>query len=57
MDRNRVCLDIVREQTGDTCFVVVVNITKSAEFANELLSLKELSEFLSNLLIPYSVIV
>ena len=49
VDRNRVSLDIVREQTTDTCFVVVVDITKSAEFANELDSLKELSEFLSDL--------
>ena len=50
VDRNRVCLDIVREQTTDTCFVVVVvDITKSVDFTNELVSLKELSELLSDL--------
>ena len=47
INRNRVCLDIVREQTTDTCFVVVVDINKSVEFGNELTSLKELSEYLS----------
>ena len=47
VDRNRICLDIVREQTTDTCFVVVVDINKSVEFGNELVSLKELSEYLS----------
>ena len=49
VDRNRVCLDIVREQTADTCFVVVVDITKSFDFANELARLNELSELLSDL--------
>ena len=48
VDINKVCLDTVREQTGDTCFVVVVDITKSVEFANELVGLKELSEYLSD---------
>ena len=53
MDRSKVCLEIVRERTADTCFVVVVvvvvvDITKNVEFANELVSLKELSEFLSD---------
>ena len=49
VDRNKVCLDTVREQTADTCFVVVVDITKGVEFANELVGLKELSEYLSDL--------
>ena len=50
VDRNRICLDIVREQTTDTYFVVVVvvDINKSVEFGNELVSLKELSEYLSD---------
>ena len=52
VDRSKVCLEIVRERTADTCFVVVVvvvvDITKNVEFANELVSLKELSEFLSD---------
>ena len=48
VDISEVCLDTVREQTGDTCFVVVVDINKSAEFANELVGLKELSEYLSD---------
>ena len=57
VDRNRVCLDIVKEQTADTCFVVVVDVTKSVEFATDLDSLKEFSEFLSDLSYSYSVIV
>ena len=48
VDISEVCLDTVREQTGDTCFVVFVDINKSAEFANELVGLKELSEYLSD---------
>ena len=48
VDISEVCLDTVREQTGDTCFVVVVDITKNVEFANELVCLKELSEYLSD---------
>ena len=47
VDRNRICLDIVREQTTETYFIVVVDINKSVEFGNELVSLKELSEYLS----------
>ena len=48
VDISEVCLDTVREQTGDTCFAVVVDITKTVEFANELVSLKELSKYLSD---------
>ena len=50
------CLDVLRSQTVDTCFVVVVDITKVGEFVNELASLRELSEDLAGP-IPYSAMV
>ena len=46
IDRDTV-LDIVK-QTAETCFVVVVDINKSVEFMNELVSLKGLSDYLSD---------
>ncbi|KAI6657208.1 hypothetical protein LOD99_11184 [Oopsacas minuta] len=46
-NRKDVCLEIVRNQTVDTCFVVVIDVTKSDEFVNELVRLKELSEQLA----------
>ena len=46
--RNRVCLDIVRGESADTCFVVVVDINKSIAFVDELVRLRELSEYLSD---------
>ena len=46
--RNRVCLDIVRGESAETCFVVVVDINKSIAFVDELVRLRELSEYLSN---------
>ena len=47
-NRSDVCLDVLRSQTVDTCFVVVVDITKVGEFVNELASLRELSENLAD---------
>ena len=47
-NRNDVCLDVLRSQTFDTCFLVVVDITKGEEFVNELASLRELSEHLAD---------
>ena len=47
-NRNNVCLDVLRSQTFDTCFLVVVDITKGEEFVNELASLRESSEHLSD---------
>ena len=47
-NRSDVCLDVLRSQTVDTCFVVVVDITKVGEFVNELASLRELSEDLAD---------
>ena len=46
--RNRVCLDIVRGESAETCFVVVVDINKSIAFVDELVGLRELSEYLSD---------
>ena len=45
-NRNELCLGFLRE-TADTCFVVVVDVTKQEEFVYELASLVELSEDLS----------
>ena len=47
-NRNDECLDVLRSQTVDTCFLVVVDITKGEEFVNELASLRGLSEHLAD---------
>ena len=46
LNRNKACLDLLKNKSTDTCFVVVVDVTKRAEFENELVSLKEISKYL-----------
>ncbi|KAI6657225.1 hypothetical protein LOD99_11171 [Oopsacas minuta] len=47
-DDRELCLHILRSQTLETCFVVVIDITKSTEFVNKLESLKHLSDHLAD---------